>query len=99
VTACDPARAVAQILRDNDTDPDLKSKAGRALVRRRWSQTPRADRTEATQKARDATLQRFPDAVPASVTDPQERAALTREARRAHMQALALLGTRKRAGG
>jgi hypothetical protein len=24
VTACDPARAVAQILRDNDTDPDLK---------------------------------------------------------------------------
>jgi hypothetical protein len=65
-----PGGFLGRTLRADDTPPDRRSKAAAALVRRRWSQTPHADRAAATQKARDALRQKYLDAVPESVTDP-----------------------------
>jgi hypothetical protein len=82
-------RQIAAWLAADDTPDDVRSKAARAMVRRRWARTPLADRAAATQAGRDAQWAKYLAGVPATVTDPAEREALAREARRAHMTALA----------
>lgn len=67
--------------------PPLTSKIAQ---NRRWSKLTKAQRDMVTKPARDAAWQRWLDAVPAEVTDPEDRARAARQARRAHMQALSL---------
>jgi len=77
--------------------PAQKSLLGSAAINTRWSRIPYAERAAATQAARDARWRKYLDAVPASVTDPAERAALAAQARRADLQRAAAKSARSRA--
>ena len=76
--------------------PAERRELGRIKANERWSKIPYADRPAATQAARAKRWQNYLDAVPASVTDPEERAALAAQARRADMQRAALTARRNR---
>ncbi len=56
----------------------------------RWSRRTLDQRREDTQAARDAGLRQFEDQVDPSVTDPDDRAAMAENLRRAHMQRMTL---------
>ena len=80
----------------NNLTPAERTLLGRAAANRRWSKLGPVKRMIATQAGRDAMWQRYLAAVPDDVTDPDDRAALARQARRADMQALALRSARAR---
>lgn len=65
----------------------------------RWASTPRAERAAAARRGQAGLLAKFEAEVPASVTDPAERAQLGEQAWRAHLQRLALRSSRSRAKG
>lgn len=77
-----------------DTD-DLQVIRGRIAANQRWSQTP--DRTEATEPARQAFMARFEAEVdPDGTLDPELRAKLAENARKAYFQRMALASAKTR---
>ena len=63
----------------------------------RWSRVPFAERTAATQAARDGLLRKYERQVdPGGKLDPEERAQLARQARRADLQRAALKSAQAR---
>lgn len=88
-----PASLLGALLHDADgvVEPGLKSKAARTLARLGWSRTSPAERLARSAPGRDAAWQKWLDLV-----DPQQqfstevRDQMAREARRAHMSALAI---------
>jgi len=81
----------------NNLTPDERARLSKAMNTRRWSRLPAAERAQATAAATNGRLQRYIDAVPASVTDPDERKRLAMAARRADMQLMAFNRERARA--
>lgn len=76
---------------DGEVSPDLKSKAGRALARHRWSRVPPAERSERTAPGREAAWQKWLKLVDPEGQLPAEvRERMAREARSAHMTALVM---------
>ncbi|MGH3825766.1 MAG: hypothetical protein ACRDQX_01120 [Pseudonocardiaceae bacterium] len=70
---------------------------GRAGAKQRWSKVPHAQRPERTQAARDGWLAKLADEIdPEHKLDPEERFALAREARSAHMSKIAAQSARAR---
>jgi hypothetical protein len=102
VTAADqpsPLTTLGRLLDNSDgtATAALRSMAAKALIQRRWSRTPRADRNAATAAGRQAVWNRYLDAVDPDRTLPEdEREQLAHEAERAHMTELAALRTAAR---
>jgi hypothetical protein len=76
--------------------PAERSRAARVSINTRWSRVPFTDRPAATKAARDARWRGYLDRVPASVSDPDEREQLARQAHRADMQRLSRKAVRAR---
>ena len=72
------------------TDP-IRSIHASIAANKKWAQLNRAQRSDATAAARAGLDRRFEDEVdPDGTLDPDERAAMVANAKRAHYQAMAL---------
>lgn len=78
-------------------DPSVRSTAASIAANRRWARTSEAERTAATQKAREGLYRRWEREVdPDGTLAPAERAKRVENLRQAHYASMRLARSRKR---